>query len=517
MVESEPVVVDERLPGEPAGPRVGIWGTFDLENFGDLLFPRIFEHEIVRRLPSAQVRSFSPLGWDHPIALDGGFAAEPLGEPSAVRLAQLADELDLVAIGGGEIVHTRDEVYAHYYEAPDDVLARLRPSTFFIEGLGAAEDRTPVAWHAVGVPFDLEGDAAERVRSSLARRRYVAVRDEISRERLAKIGVERSVELVPDSAFLLERVFDADLRERRLSYLRALGAYPNSAPLVVQGSRALVEHVGAIGDAIAAQVEQDPSLPVVVLETGPCHGDHDFAEALVRHVPSVRRLPRELSVEDMVAAIAGSRGFVGISLHGNIAALVFGLPSAILDLAAYSKLDGFARLTGTLERRAAAADEVASVVAAAVAGRAPGGDLPPLVHRVDEHFDELAGLAEQTAGDLTTAAALGALTKRHAALRRAYAARSRQLSADRLRLAGSREHALGQALDAARADAAVAQAELEQAREDAAQLRAKHELEGEELRTERDAALEAIHRVESTKLFRFAAPFRRFSARLRRR
>jgi hypothetical protein len=259
---------------------------------------------------------------------------------------------------------------------------------------------------------------------------------------------------------------------------------------------------------------------VVVLETGPCHGDHDFAEALIRRVPSARRLPRELSVEDMVAAIAGSRGFVGISLHGNIAALVFGLPSAILDLAKYSKLDGFARLTGTMERRAAAADEVASVVAATVAGRAPGGDLPPLVRRVDEHFDALAGLAEQAAGDLPSAAALGALTKRHAALRHAYVARGRKLRADRLRLAGSREHALSQALDATRADAAAAQADLERAREDAAQLRAKQQqlqLESEELRTQRDAALDAIDRVESTKLFRYAAPFRRLSVHLRRR
>jgi lipopolysaccharide transport system ATP-binding protein len=511
-----------------AGPRLGIWGTFDLENFGDLVFPRVFEHEIRRRLPHAHVRLFSPLGWDHPIALDGGFGAEPLGDATPARLAELADELDLVAIGGGEIVHGRDEVYAHYYTAPADVLARLTPSRFFIEGLGAREDDTAVAWHAVGVPFDLDEATATRVRDALDRRAYVAVRDAISRERLVRAGVERPIELVPDSAFVLDRVFDRDLIERRLGHLRELDAYPAGRPLVVQGSRALVAHVEAIGREVAKEVERDPSLELVVLETGRCHGDDDFAEALAAHVPEARRLPRHVTVEDMVAAVAGSRGFVGISLHGNIAALVFGLPSAILDLAAYSKLEGLADLVGCEDRRATAPEEVSRVIAATVAGKSAAADVTPLVRSVDAHFDRLAALAETMTArrrdGAPSLAALRALRQRHEALGHAYGVRGRQLDSERLeraKAAGTDRTAAERAREVklARRLAADAQRDAATARAELADVRAQLGRALEEARyatAARDAAFAELDRFAATRLLRYSAPLRRAYAKVRR-
>ena len=64
---------------QPVGPIVGLWGTFDLENYGDLLFPRIAERELLRRLPEAQVLRYGPFGHLHPVWLDPGPPSEPLG------------------------------------------------------------------------------------------------------------------------------------------------------------------------------------------------------------------------------------------------------------------------------------------------------------------------------------------------------------------------------------------------------------------------------------------------------
>jgi hypothetical protein len=93
-------------------PRLAIWGTFDVANVGGHLFPRIFEHEMRRRLPAARVQAFSPLGHLHPLPIDGGLMVEPLGEWSPERLVELARGYDLVATGGGEIIHPQDDVYA---------------------------------------------------------------------------------------------------------------------------------------------------------------------------------------------------------------------------------------------------------------------------------------------------------------------------------------------------------------------------------------------------------------------
>ena len=78
---------------EPAGTQVALWGTFDLENFGDHLFPLITTHELERRLGAVDVRLFSPLGWLHPTRLDSGEPPEPLGIWSEQRCEQLATQI----------------------------------------------------------------------------------------------------------------------------------------------------------------------------------------------------------------------------------------------------------------------------------------------------------------------------------------------------------------------------------------------------------------------------------------
>ncbi len=411
------------------GARVGLWGTFDVDNFGDHLFPRIFEHELSRRLPGVQVTAFSPLGHLHPVPFAGGLHVEPLGAWSPQRLEELAQEYDLIAIGGGEIVHGFDDSYARYYGTSVDEARRLRPGSFFTGGLGPELERAhPVAWHSVGIPFDLEGELADSTRDVLANRAYVTVRDPISRERLERIGVTREIVVVPDSAFLVDRIVTRDQLERRLRYLREIGSYPASdRPLLVQGSRVLLSHV----DAIAAALDEAAGVPLVLLETGGCHGDREFADALQAALGApVHRMPESPTVEDVVAAIAHSRGFVGISLHGNVVARAYGLPSAILDLGAgYSKLAGFAAVAGCEEALVLEPAWLPDAVRRTLSTRPAAGSLDEVVARIDDHFDRLADLASRNGHGRRLLR-----DSDETQLRRAFEARGRRIVAQRLRL-----------------------------------------------------------------------------------
>jgi len=431
-----------------SGPRLAIWGTFDVANFGDQLFPRVFAHEIERRLPTAEVRPFSPLGHLHPVPLDGGLVVEPLGPWSAGRLEQLARESDLVAIGGGEIIHSRDDLYSIFYDTAVEEAERLRPSAFFIDGLGTElESHHPTAWHSVGIPFDFEGDEAERIRSALKTRAYVSVRDHLSRERLLRTGVEREIAVAPDSAFLVARILPERLLEKRLAYLRGIDSYPGDGepPLVVQANRAFLPHVDALGPALAAGLEDHPGVPIVLLEAGPCHGDGEFADAIAPFITGrVHRMPEGATVEDVVAAIASARGFVGSSLHGNIVSFAYGVPSAILNLLAYSKLDGFAALVQREEALVTSPIDIARAVRG-ILMQVPGHDDVRLVTpRIDAHFDALAEIAERSAAERVQASppaarsssadALASAKEREAVLQRAFEARGRRLVEQRLRL-----------------------------------------------------------------------------------
>jgi polysaccharide pyruvyl transferase WcaK-like protein len=381
------------------GPRVGLWGTFDVANYGDLLFPRIFEHEIRRRLPDALVRSFSPRGYLHPVTMGEGLHVEPLGRPTPDRLARLAGELDLVAIGGGEIIHPRDDLYALWYAmAPADA-EPLRPSAFFVDGLGRRlEKTTPTAWHAVGIPFDLHDEFATRVRRACAQRAYVSVRDEHSLRRLVAAGVNREVELVPDSAFVVDRVFPRSELAARHRRLVERGAYPRGAPpLVIQGGASLQVHLDEIGHLLRDVLAEHRAVPVVLLETGLCHRDDEVADALSRYLDptQLHRLPPGFVVADVAAAIAYSRGFLGSSLHGCISAYVFDRPFVVLDLQGQTKLASLVHLTGD-GAVVPTVESLAPNLRGLLAGRIRPSRRTQLRSLVDAHFDRLAAMARES-------------------------------------------------------------------------------------------------------------------------
>jgi polysaccharide pyruvyl transferase WcaK-like protein len=380
---------------------VAILGTFDVDNYGDHLFPRVAAHELGRRLPDAVVTPFSPYGSLHPTPLDDGRAASPLGPWSPERAHQLAAAHHLVLVGGGELIHMNDPLLAAVYGTTTDELTRMAPSRFFVECLGPElEADCPVVWHGVGVPWALGEEQAGRLRMALSARPYVTVRDRHSARRLAEAGVDRPVEVVPDSALLIDRIMPAGSLADRLERLRAAGGYPRAAPLVIQGCDLLVPHVEEVATALERwRATRTVPLDVMVVETGRCRGDGLFADALERRLAQHRiwRLPAAATVEDLAAAIAGAAAFAGSSLHGAITALAYGRPFLLLNLYGEAKLDGFGDLTGLDWRVVHRSVEIPAALDKAMADPAPAGLLESLQRQLDRHFDRIAALAAERA------------------------------------------------------------------------------------------------------------------------
>jgi lipopolysaccharide transport system ATP-binding protein len=499
---------------EPAGTRVGLWGTFDLENFGDHLFPLITTHELERRLGDVDIHLYSPFGWLHPTRLDSGEPAEPFGVWSEQRCEQLASELDAVLVGGGEIIHTRDNLLAPAYGVQPEDLTSAPPSRFFIEGLGPENELAcPVVWHGVGVPFDPSPPEAARLRAALGKREYVTVRDELSLGRVAGVGADADVVVVPDQGFVLPRVFPAPVLDRRLRYLRTMGWYPGGEEkvLVVQGNRDLVRFAPAVVRAVERFLAEHSHWCVVLAEIGVCHGDGEFADTVAEllvgrsggSVP-VRRLPAEAGLEDTAAAIAHANAFLGISLHGCIAAFAFDRPFVAMNLNGQSKLTG---LGGMVERPAQVVDSSEAINGAlgvALGARSSQATLSRLQARVDEHFDNVARIIATSAASRRDDAGRGLpspllapdwMNARLRAYREAHRVKSTQLGADRLLFA---DHV--QVLRRQVAELQAQITELEQAVHERA-LTAEHDAQ-------------ELARLRATKTFRYLAPLRRVYGRL---
>jgi hypothetical protein len=484
--------MEQGVSEERPGPRIGVWGTFDLADFGSLLVPRIFAREILRRLPLATVRAFSPLGSLHPVAMDGGLPAEPLGPWSPGGLAELAADLDFVVVSGE--IHLDDGAYGVLYQWSPEEAARRQPSRFFVEGLAC-----PMAWHCVGVPSGIAPGEAPRVRAALAARAYVAVRDEISRERLLATGTDREIEVVPDPVLLVGDLFPAEVLARRLRFLRTMGWYPaDRAPLLLQGGADLVRQAPGVAEAVRAVLGELGHPPLVLLETDPCRGDGAFLDALAPALPGpVYRMPAAVSLEDVAAALAHARAFAGSSVSGRLAALAYGVPSVAIG--------PVAELPDAL-RGAFAPDQ---------------STLKEMLPRIAASFDRLAEIAERSWGDGIKRGerpGLAAMARELAAARERERSLLREREALRARLVEERLR-FAEIVDALEAtgggDARMA--------ERAAELRGWVEIlearaaRADSGREEAEARLAGHERLLGTRMMRTAAGLQRLLARWRTR
>jgi len=375
-------------PGAPhLGPRIALWGTFDIADYAALLRPRILERELLARLSLARIDIYSPLGHEHPIAMDGGRPAIPLGSPTGRRKQQLALRHDLIVVTG-DVIHPRDEHYQKLYGPTSEQIEPLRPSEFFVDGLGSElERRCPVVWSAVGAPFDLSPDESPRVRSSLDRRPHVSVRDDRSRDRLLATGTGKEIAVVPDPTILASRLFPPDVLRKRVDYLRVLGCYPQEGrPVVVQR--------GAARD-VSAHL-QDETVLLADLEAGDA-ASTDEVEAVGNLFP----LPASATVEDVTAAIANAKAFVG---PASSVATAFGVPSSAPNASDRVDLQG---------RMDAELDAVAEFAERSWAKRAAQDERTP---------HELAEALVQS-------------EERYQALLEAHAARGERLVSERMRFA----------------------------------------------------------------------------------
>ena len=289
--------------------RIGIVGTFDLANFGDLLFPEILEAELGRRLKSIDIRRFSHRPMASP---PWPYEVRPITE-----LVETVDELDLLVVGGGHPV-SFDENTAPGYEAVDSGVPH--PGGHWLSPtLVAAAAGIPVAWSAVAVARETPEWARALLAEVVESVDYVTVRDGDLLAELRRVSPTTSARLVPDSAFGIDSSFGASEPATNAALDRQLDGRPY---VVVEPSIGLRPIADAIRLAIPTLL--DAGVAVIELPTSPVHGDEsgllgDLGRDVIRVEPWPE--PRALA-----ALIGRATVVVAHNFHANVVALAYGVP-----------------------------------------------------------------------------------------------------------------------------------------------------------------------------------------------
>jgi hypothetical protein len=275
--------------------RIAHFGTFDVDNYGDLLFPHVAEWrwpevEWVHVSPTPKLPTFE-------------------GAKPSISLSSVAGQrFDAVVVGGGNIVHLARTPLAEYRD-----VARIAYPALWLGSYRAAAERR--------VPYVVNGPSVSHAPPYLAER--IALRAVVRRAAYAAFRDEHSVravghaELVPDTAFDVARMWPLGKSSNAEGWL---GVHLN-----VRYAPSLAASAAAI-DRLARRT----GLRVRLIAIGPVHGDVDLARRVSALMAEPATVVASVSVRSMAHAIGSCTAYVGSSMHGFITALAYGRTAALV-------------------------------------------------------------------------------------------------------------------------------------------------------------------------------------------
>ncbi|MFC7673174.1 polysaccharide pyruvyl transferase family protein [Mycolicibacterium sp. GCM10028919] len=304
-----------------------IFGTFDIGNFGDLMFPIIAERKL-SELGTVELNRFSYRfkrsdSWFYDVETIQDFP-------------KFIESTSVVIIGGGHLVHFSRFVAQGYVPTDDRI---PHPFGFWwVPAVAARMAGIPVALNAVSVHPHQPRWAEPLMRCFVDSLDYVAVRDVQSKARLQRYASgDTEVQVVPDTVHSI-----SDLVTRghhSMEYRKLLAAAGiESDYIIVQPATGLRRYTDSIRRLIAdARAQGLDVLEVPIFaETVDVEGIYQTSED-VKHL---NEWPDPLLLAEV---IANARAVIGISLHLAIVASAYGVP---VHFPAYSPESKFVALDG---------------------------------------------------------------------------------------------------------------------------------------------------------------------------
>lgn len=315
------------------------FGTFDVHNFGDLLFP-LLAQDTLSKACDATIVPVSPVGGT-PAELQDCLTPRML-----VELLESDLSFHAALIGGGNIVHCLPTALPFYTAAKKSSFAY---SDLWIAPSVSLPSRCPILWNAPGVPNRFMAHQRDLVRRSLSAASYLSVRDELSREYLLEVDAKAQISVVPDTAWNLDLLWSKqDLKREYDSFFEKAETQPPHSIVIFHVNRRYLSgmHMDGLGRELD-KIAEHFDAKAVLIPLAPCHGDvllaHQLASAMTSRV-LVLDSPSSLRV--VAALIANAKAYIGSSMHGLVTAAVYGIPGICVANPSMAKFQGLSNFVG---------------------------------------------------------------------------------------------------------------------------------------------------------------------------
>ena len=361
-------------------------GTFDVENFGDLLFPVIMEYY----MRDYEIDLFSPRG-----NCIKPFEKEKfVYSLDALEAKCQENSYEAIVVGGGELVRCDTVLASHYNSTEENIALKMWALPILV---GSRYD-IPVIFNAPGVPFRFNRSMHGMIKELFKNVDRVSVRDEVSAKYLAECGVQ-NINIVPDTVLSIKEVYTEEkLRQCRENLRKKISLPEDNSYIVIQHNCCNMEdgsYLDYFGKTLQSITEE--KLNIVFMPIGYIHQDSLFLERIyVEEEPNQYMINVKLTPIEMCAVLQGSAGYIGSSMHGAVVSYAYEKFAICINTSEYSKISGLLKLIGHSEWEVQNISELpekfneikGTKVSYAV----------DLKKQIVEHFDTMKAIIEKGAG-----------------------------------------------------------------------------------------------------------------------
>lgn len=303
-------------------------GTFDVENFGDLLFPIVLPHY----MKDFEIDLFSP----NKMKSMPFFDSTPVYAIDELKDRCKSQDYKAIIIGGGDLIRTDAPATSCYEDASHFFRVWALPIL-----LGQVYD-IPVMFNAPGVPFSINNSMKSLVKDMMSTVDYISVRDNHAKDILNDCDVD-NVMVVPDSILSISQIYtESKLKICREKLSQSLNLPLDEKYIVVQHNCCNIDnqdYVNMVKDNI--QKIGNKGYKMILMPIGYVHQDINFLEKVYQENDTNQYLiVDKLTPYEMCAVLSGSCGYIGTSMHGAVVSYAYEKMALCLNTQKYAKITG---------------------------------------------------------------------------------------------------------------------------------------------------------------------------------
>ncbi|WP_396601596.1 polysaccharide pyruvyl transferase family protein [Algibacter sp. R77976] len=285
--------------------KIAHFGTFDVDNYGDLLFPHIAEF----RLPNQE--------WEHISPTDNLTIFKDSKPIISFKNAQ-KNKFKAVIIGGGNILHLLPNNITVYNNIVGFSYANLWIGAAKI----AIEQKIPYLFNAPGISRNFKGYLQNKVATkTFSNSNYVAFREKFSKQIATNaandnLNFRNSISVVPDSAFDIDKLWPLGSKKKSNYITVNLNSRYHSP--IKETAKSL--------DTLSGELK----MPIKLIIIGDCHGDKAFTKMVSEFMETKHDIVESDSLKKIAHTIGNGNYFFGSSMHAFITALAYGVSAFLI-------------------------------------------------------------------------------------------------------------------------------------------------------------------------------------------